>query len=101
MTYHIYILYSVFLDKYYVGYSSDPWLRVVQHNQNARDKFTGRSADWKLVAVFETPSKSEAISNERFIKKQKSRTLIEPLINSSFVPNGRLAQLDRVPHVRD
>ena len=101
MTYYIYILYSSILDKYYVGYSSDPWLRVNQHNENAVDKFTGRTKDWKLVSVFQSESKSEAISIERFIKKQKSRKLLERLIDNSFISEGRLAQLVRVPHLRD
>ncbi len=38
---------------------------------------------------------------ERFIKKQKSRILLEKLIDPNFEPSGFLAQLIRVPHVRD
>ncbi|WP_341900113.1 GIY-YIG nuclease family protein [Fluviicola taffensis] len=101
MTYYVYILYSPLLDKYYVGYSSDPWLRLKQHNENVDDKYTGRAKDWQLACVFLTETKSEAISIERFIKKQKSRKLLELLIDINFNPNGRLAQLVRVPHVRD
>jgi len=37
---------------------------------------------------------------EKFIKKQKSRTLIEKLITGGEF-FGILAQLVRVPHVRD
>ena len=31
MTYYIYILYSNGIDRYYVGYSQNPWIRFEQH----------------------------------------------------------------------
>ena len=37
---------------------------------------------------------------ERFIKKQKSRRLIEKIVIGESL-EGKLAQLVRVPHVRD
>jgi len=37
---------------------------------------------------------------ERFIKRQKSRRLLEKLI-SGEIPDGKLAQLVRVPQLRD
>jgi hypothetical protein len=36
--------------------------------------------------------KTDAISRERFIKTQKSRGLIAQLIDTSFIPGGRLAR---------
>ncbi len=99
--FYIYILYSLKGDRYYLGYSSDPWKRVEQHNENKKDKYTGIFGPWKLSAVFEvSEEKSEAVKIEKFIKRQKSRRLIELLINKDFVPEGSLAQLVRVPHVR-
>ncbi len=102
MTYYIYIIYSISIDRYYVGYSSDPWLRLGQHLSNTKDKYTGKVTDWILLAVFEvSESKSDAIRMERFLKKQKSRKLIEQLCSPDFIPTGYLTQLVRVPHVRD
>ncbi len=102
MTYYIYIIYSISIDRYYVGYSSDPWLRLEQHLTNTKDKYTGKVNDWIFSAVFEiSQSESEAIRMERFIKKQKSRKLIEQLCHPDFTPTGYLAQLVRVPHMRD
>jgi putative endonuclease len=89
------------MDRYYVGYSSNPWNRLIQHNSNTKDKYTGRASDWVLKSTFEVQNESSAIQLERFIKKQKSRKLIEQLCDSQFTPNGYLAQLVRVPHVRD
>ena len=101
--YYIYILYSSRGDKFYVGYSSNYQLRLIQHNtQEYFNTYTSKYRPWKISAVFECSSEeSTAIKTERFIKKQKSRKLIEQLIDPSFQPNGSLAQLVRVPHMRD
>ena len=100
--YYIYILYTKVADKYYVGYSKNPWERVKQHNINTGDKFTGKYKGCELVAVFQVSEKeSEAVRMEKFIKQQKSRKLIEKLINPNFILEGKFAQLDRVPYVRD
>jgi putative endonuclease len=45
-------------------------------------------------------SRNQAIAIEKFIKKQKSRNLIRKLIEGQEF-TGILAQLVRVPHVRD
>ncbi len=97
----IYINYSKNIDKYYVGYSSDPWARLSQHNSNGKEKYTGRAKDWVLKSVFKVDSESSAIKIERFIKRQKSRSLIERMCIDDFVGTQALAQLVRVPHVRD
>ncbi len=99
---YIYIIYSLSANIYYVGYSSDPWKRVIQHNENESDKYTGKYSNWELRAVFEvSEGPASAQKLEIFIKKQKSRVLIERLIDTEFKPEGVLAQLVRVPHVRD
>ncbi len=102
MTYYIYILFSKSSDRFYVGYAKDPWNRLTQHLNNNKDKYTGKANDWKLKAVFEVSENAgDAIKLERFIKKQKSRRLIDLLCDDHFVPQGTLAPLVRVPHVRD
>jgi putative endonuclease len=60
--YCIYILYSSSAYLFYVGYSEDPWRRIKQHNNNQSFKFTGRTNDWVLKAVFNAgKSRAEAI----------------------------------------
>ena len=49
--FYIYILFSSAADKFYVGYSEDPWSRLQQHKENGTDKFTGKYEDWELAAV--------------------------------------------------
>ncbi len=100
--YYIYVLYSAEADKYYVGYTSDPQRRLTEHNTADRTTFTSNYRPWQMAALFACgPQEKDAMRLERFIKQQKSRALIEKLVDPDFVPTGQLAQLVRVPHVRD
>jgi putative endonuclease len=101
MKFYIYILYSVSSDIYYVGYTSDFEKRLVEHNTSEENTFTSKHRPWLLEAVYFTGNKeAEAMKIEKFIKKQKSRKLLEKLIlGGDFF--GILAQLVRVPYVRD
>ena len=98
---YLYIIYSCLIDRYYIGYSSNPWNRLIQHNTNTKDKYTGRSTDWELKSIFQLENVSVAIQLERHIKKQKSRNLIERMCKPDFVGTDRFSQFVSVPHVRD
>ena len=99
---YLYILYSASSDKFYIGISQDPFNRLVYHNTQKQVTYTTKNRPWKLTALFKVGSSQQmALNLERFIKKQKSRRLIELLVNPDFVPKNRLAQLVRVPHLRD
>jgi len=79
--FYIYILYSVSANKYYVGHSNDPDRRMVKHNTTDLNPFTKKWRPWKLVYSFPvSPDRGDALKIERFIKKQKSRRLIEKII---------------------
>jgi putative endonuclease len=100
--YYIYIIYSDVANLYYVGYTSDPHLRLIEHNNNPHNTFTSKHRPWVMKALFEySTSESQTIIIERFIKKQKSRKLIEMLCNPGFIPEGKLTQLVRVPYLWD
>ena len=100
--YYVYILFSAQHDKYYIGHSIDPWMRIVHHNSDDKVTFTSKYRPWELKAIFCVgETRSVALKVERWIKKQKSRRLIERLMDPLFVPDGELAQLVRVSHVRD
>ena len=101
--YFIYILHSKSADKYYVGYTTDFHQRILVHNtQLDFNTYTSKHRPWEVAAVFECgEDRSQAMKIEKFIKQQKSRRLIGCLIDPSFIPSGLLAQLVRVPHVRD
>lgn len=100
--FYIYIIYSNTAEKFYVGHSDNPWERLVQHNENEGDKYTGKYQNWELKAVFEvSENKEDALSIEKFIKRQKSKKLILKLIEPDFVPTGDLTQLVRVSKIVD
>ena len=100
--FYIYFLYSFSADKYYVGFSSDPWKRILQHNENSNDTFTGKFCDWQLLAVFQaTNDRAYAMKCESFIKKQKNRSFLVKMMGEDFAPYGIFAHLVRVPHMRD
>ena len=99
--FYIYVLYSLTSDLYYVGYTTDYLRRLHQHNYDTNDTFTSKHRPWQLKAVFEAgENEGEVMRIEKFIKKQKSRKLIEKMLSGEPL-NGVLAQLVRVPDVRD
>jgi putative endonuclease len=82
-----YIIYSAKLDRYYVGYTDNlPW-RLERHNQGW-GRYTRAGIPWKLVYAESHSSKSDASKRERDIKRKKSRSYIEYLINSSNLLAG-------------
>jgi putative endonuclease len=100
--FYIYIIYSNTAERFYVGHSENPWDRLVQHNENEGDKYTGKYQNWELKAVFQvSENRGDALLIEKFIKRQKSKKLLLKLIEPEFIPTGDLAQLVRVPYVRD
>jgi len=83
MIFHVYILYSIFLDKYYVGYTGDLLEeRLRKHNSNHKG-FTGNVGDWKIVYSQKFETKAQALHREKQIKSWKSRKMIESLISSA------------------
>jgi putative endonuclease len=100
--YFIYVIYSPTSDVYYTGYSTNHNRRLEEHNTSTLNTFTSKHRPWILKSVFKCgPDESDAVRLERFIKKQKSRKLLEQLCKPSFIPSGALDQLVRVPHLRD
>ena len=92
--YFIYIIYSDCANLYYVGYTNDPKRRLTEHNTNPHNTFTSKHRPWLMKALFECGmSESRTLIIERFIKKQRSRKLIELLCDPHFIPVGKLAQL--------
>ena len=102
MHYYIYILYSASADKYYIGYSNNFIRRLTEHNESERSTYTKKYRPWILKAAFDCGiSERDAMRIEKFLKHQKSRKLIETLCGPGYIPEGYLALLVRVPHVRD
>jgi putative endonuclease len=99
--YYLYILQSESSGQFYIGVTDDYLRRFHEHNFGNHNTFTSKFRPWIIAAVFQCgDSLGEAMKIEKFIKKQKSKKLIENII--SGVPlTGILAPLVRVPHLRD
>ena len=79
MGYYVYMLKSMGSNSVtYVGYTNNVKKRVMLHNNNKGAKFT-KGRKWKLIYKEKYKSKSEAISREYYIKK--NRTLRNKLKN--------------------
>ncbi|MEJ8844481.1 GIY-YIG nuclease family protein [Lacibacter sp. H375] len=79
---HCYILFSVKLNKYYVGSTSDLERRLDDHNRG-KEKFSSTGIPWELVYAEPFEELAMARRRELEIKKKMSRKYIESLINSA------------------
>jgi putative endonuclease len=77
----VYIIYSAFLDRYYVGSTANIEDRLFRH-KNSGSKSTKSASDWELVYSEEFDTRSEAVMREREIKGKKSRKYLESLISN-------------------
>lgn len=75
----MYILYSVKINKYYVGACTDLQRRLYEHNIG-HSKFTSTGMPWEVKYTEEFDSLIDAKKRETEIKKKKSRKYIEYLI---------------------
>ena len=72
MSFHVYMLKSINKKPVtYVGYTKDLKKRLSLHNSGKGAKFT-RGRKWKLIYKEKLKSKSEAISREYYIKRNRS-----------------------------
>ena len=78
----VYIIFSISLDKYYIGYTTDLVKRLGEHN-NGFSTFTSKASDWVLKYQKRFPERELALKREKEIKNKKSRKYIEWLINST------------------
>ena len=82
MTYYLYILYSETTDHYYVGSSSDPEKRVLQHNAGATTS-TKPGRPWEIVYSETFSTKTQALKRENYLKRMKSRVYLESIIKNN------------------
>jgi putative endonuclease len=85
MEWFVYILYSMRIDRYYVGSTDKTQWRLERHNLGW-GRYTKRGIPWNMVyyEIYET--KAEALKREKEIKKKKSRKYIENLIRAGGRP---------------
>ena len=77
--YYVYILYSSSRDVYYKGFSENVERRLLYHLES-KGRYTSGTDDWKIVYVQEFENKSEALMEEKRLKRL-NRSSIEKLIH--------------------
>ena len=82
MNFFVYIIYSVSLDRFYIGYTFDLEKRLSEHNRGISE-YTSKASDWSLRYSEPCSSRELAMKREKEIKRKKSRTYIESLIKSA------------------
>ncbi|AWG22937.1 excinuclease ABC subunit C [Flavobacterium faecale] len=80
---YLYILYSVEVDKYYIGHTSETLDERLRKHLSNHSGFTSKVKDWTIVYYEEFETKSLAYKRELEVKKWKSRIKIQKLINES------------------
>ncbi len=76
---YVYVLCSVNDDWYYVGCSTDPQRRFIEHN-SGKSKSTRHHRPYQLAYTEQFPNLSAARKREQEIKRKKSRRYIDWLI---------------------
>ena len=77
MYHYVYILKTIegYINKTYVGYTTDVISRLKKHNSSKGAKAT-RGYKWKIIYKKRFLSKSEALSFEYWLKKDRKKRLI-------------------------
>ena len=79
--FYTYILFSLRLNRYYIGTTDDVFRRLEEHNNGFyEDAYTSKGIPWNLMLSVACDSSSEAYRLESFIKRMKSRKFIEKLL---------------------
>ena len=83
---YLYILYSKSSQKFYIGETNNINERVIKHNNHSySNSFTKIANDWEIVLTFNCTDRDEALYLERFIKRMKSKTFNDKIINDPSI----------------
>lgn len=88
--YYVYILYSVKIEKKYIGVTCDLKERLKQHNSGNSD-FTSKGMPWKLVYYEVFKSEADAVNEEVFLKTGKGRDRLKYLLKDTMKNLGEIA----------
>ena len=74
---YLYILSNSYINKYYIGITSNLNNRIKEHNKKSNRGFTGKKGYWILVFSKYFPTKIEALKEELRLKKAKNNKYLE------------------------
>jgi putative endonuclease len=81
--YFVYALYSSKFDKIYIGYSENPEKRLLSHNDERNNGWTGKFQPWKLIYTEKCETKTEALKREKQLKTAAGRRFVRALIQNN------------------
>ena len=100
--FYVYILYSKSADRYYIGHTNDPDRRLEEHNTLIKNSYTFKYRPWISKACFEVAeARGEARKIESYLKRMKSRKLIEKLISDPKEFDTIIELVRAIPTRRD
>lgn len=73
--FYVYIIHTEKFDKYYKGFSLDPYARLDSHNSGG-SRYTSNFVPWKLVHIEIFNSKIEALKREKVLKKYSKNQIM-------------------------
>jgi len=73
--FYLYLIESETSGRYYIGQTDDLQRRLVDHSGH-RKKFTNGKGPWRLIGYKSFHSRSEAIMEERRLKRAKNRKYV-------------------------
>jgi putative endonuclease len=90
---YVYILYSIQLNKHYIGSCINLEQRIEQHQKKSfKDAFTTKTDDWQLIFSLNNLGYEQARKIEAHIKKMKSVKYIRDLVKYKEI-SEKLMQL--------
>jgi len=86
MKHFLYIIHSESIDKFYIGESPNPVIRLELHNNHHFNKsFTNAASDWRIKLTYSCISIEDAKYLERFLKRMKNRKFIIKVIENPSI----------------
>ena len=80
--FYTYILYSQSLDRFYVGYTSQPLEERLKKHLSSHSGYTSRAKDWEIAYYEMFENKHSAIKREKEIKNWKSKEKVLGLVKN-------------------
>ena len=84
MRFYVYILQSKSSDKIYIGYSTDPYRRLLSHNHPQNKGWTKRYQAWEIIYIETFESKFLALKREKQLKTAQGRKFIHDKLLKRF-----------------
>ena len=88
MIYTVYILYSKFHNKIYIGYSSNLIERFKSHNSLGTKGWTIKFRPWMVIYCEYFSTKSDTMKREMELKSAKGRSWIRLKIENEYLSTG-------------